>query len=38
MPVYNSERYIKKAILSSLNQTYSKLEVIIINDGLTEGL
>jgi len=32
MPVYNSENYIKQAIDSILNQTYSDFELIIIDD------
>lgn len=32
MPVYNSERYIKKTVSSILQQTYSNFELIIIND------
>lgn len=33
IPVYNGERYLKEAIDSALAQTYSNLEVIVINDG-----
>lgn len=33
MPVYNSEKYIKKSINSVLNQTFKDIELIIINDG-----
>ncbi|WP_026558788.1 glycosyltransferase family 2 protein [Bacillus sp. J37] len=33
VPVYNSENYISACIESILNQTYSKLEIIIVNDG-----
>ena len=36
LPVYNAERYLKKAILSIINQTYKNLEVICINDGSTD--
>lgn len=32
VPVYNSEKYLKKCINSILNQTYKDFEVIIIND------
>ena len=37
MPVYNAERYLKEAIDSILNQTYANFELIIINDGSTDG-
>lgn len=33
IPVYNGSNYIKEAIKSALNQTYSNIEVIVINDG-----
>lgn len=36
MPVYNVEEYIKEAIDSIVSQTYSKFELIIINDGSTD--
>lgn len=36
MPVYNGEKYIKKAIESILNQSYTNFEFIIINDGSTD--
>ena len=37
LPVYNSEKYIKDAIDSILNQTYKNIEIIILNDGSTDG-
>ena len=33
IPVYNVEKYIVKCLDSIYKQTYSKYEVIIINDG-----
>ncbi len=37
MPVYNAEKYIKQAVESILNQSFSDFEFIIINDGSTDG-
>lgn len=33
VPVYNSEKYISKCLDSLVNQTYSNIEIIVINDG-----
>src|ERR1035437_3509693 len=33
LPVYNGERYLKDAIDSVLNQTFTDFELIVINDG-----
>jgi cellulose synthase/poly-beta-1,6-N-acetylglucosamine synthase-like glycosyltransferase len=37
IPLYNKERYIRKALLSVFGQTFTAYEVIIINDGSTDG-
>ena len=37
MPVYNAEKYLREAIDSILNQTYTNFEFIVINDGSTDG-
>ena len=33
IPVYNAEKYIRKCVSSVLRQSYSDLEVILVNDG-----
>lgn len=37
VPVYNAEETIEKCILSLLNQSYPKKEIIIIDDGSTDS-
>ncbi|UTC90761.1 glycosyltransferase family 2 protein [Treponema denticola] len=37
MPVYNTEKYLEKSILSVLNQSYTDYELICVNDGSTDG-
>ena len=36
MPAYNAEKYVADAIKSILTQTYTNLELIVINDGSTD--
>lgn len=36
VPVYNQEDYLNVSIPSILNQTYSNIEVVIVNDGSTD--
>ena len=36
IPVYNTEKYLRKCLDSVINQTYKNLEIIIINDGSTD--
>ena len=33
IPVYNGSNYMREAIDSALNQTYSNIEIIVVNDG-----
>ncbi len=37
IPVYNGEDYVSLAIECALNQTYSNLEIIVVNDGSTDS-
>ena len=37
IPVYNGSNYMREAIDSALNQDYDNLEIIVINDGSTDG-
>ena len=37
MPVYNTEKYLKEAIDSVLNQSFKDFELICINDGSTDN-
>ena len=37
VPVYNVEQYLRKCLDSIINQTYRDLEILIIDDGSTDG-
>ena len=37
MPLFNKERYVKKAIESVISQTYRDFELIIVDDGSTDN-
>ena len=37
IPCFNSEQYLSQCLKSVTSQTYEDLEIIIINDGSTDG-
>lgn len=37
IPVYNNDRFVEKCIRSVVEQTYNNLQIIIVNDGSTDG-
>lgn len=37
VPVYNVEKYVEKCIFSLIDQTFKNIEIIIVNDGSTDG-
>lgn len=36
VPIYNTQSYLKRCIESILNQTYTNMEIILVNDGSTD--
>ena len=37
IPVYNNEKFLNKCLDSVINQTLKNIEIIIVNDGSTDG-
>lgn len=36
VPVYNCDKFVKKCLLSIINQTYNEIEIIVVNDGSSD--
>ena len=37
VPVYNAEKYLHQCVNSVLSQTFTDFELLLINDGSTDG-
>ncbi|KRM63951.1 hypothetical protein FC14_GL000167 [Ligilactobacillus agilis DSM 20509] len=37
VPVYNAETFLKKCVLSIINQTYKEIEIILVDDGSNDN-
>jgi len=37
IPIYNTVQYLEECIQSVINQTYKNIEIILVNDGSTDG-
>lgn len=37
IPFYNEEKYLKRAVASVINQSYSAIEIILVDDGSTDN-
>lgn len=37
VPIYNAEEYLEKCITSIIHQSYKNLEIILVDDGSTDG-
>lgn len=36
IPAYNVENYVSRCLESAINQTYTNLDIVVVNDGCTD--
>ena len=37
IPIYNSEKFLRETLESAINQTYTNIEIICVDDGSTDN-
>ena len=37
VPIYNVEKYLEECVLSIINQTWKNKQIILVDDGSTDG-
>ena len=37
IPIYNSEKFLERCVMSCIKQTYQNIEIILVNDGSTDS-
>lgn len=37
IPVYNAKKFLRQAVDSVLNQPYKGIDIVLVNDGSTDG-
>ena len=37
IPIYNAEKYLRRCLNSAMEQTFSDLEIILVDDGSTDS-
>ena len=37
IPIYNAQTYLRRCLTSAMEQTFQDMEIILVNDGSTDG-